>query len=170
MQIKKVISNDAICQQRFLSSNIKWILNKKNKRDIKWHFRLHSVFYEAWGFFELFRSSSEELSSSLPLEYYASKFWWESWLSSWNSTFWIWAGLSAWGFVQSLLKWPGSPHLQHPSGHVGTAAQQSLQWRGSCWIESNNLAAQGPVASRVKAFWLIHWWFFSHQAMSDTTL
>ena len=160
MQARRVINNSAICQQRLLSSNIKQILNKRNKRDIKWHFRLHSIFYEAWGFFELFRSSSEGPSSSLLLEYHASKSWQESWLLSWDSTSFIWAGLLAWGFVQSLLKWPGSPHLQHPSGCVGTAA---------CWMGSDDLATRGLAAGGVKAFWLIRWWCLSHQVMLDAT-
>ena len=35
MQIKRVTGNSAICQQRFSNLNIKWILNKRNKKDIK---------------------------------------------------------------------------------------------------------------------------------------
>ena len=35
MQTRKIINNGAICQQRFLSSNIKWIMNKRNKKNIK---------------------------------------------------------------------------------------------------------------------------------------
>ena len=168
MQTKRAISNDIICQQRLLNSNIKWILNKRNKRDIKWCFELHSVFYEAWGFFELSRSSSEE-SLSLSLKYCASKSWQKSWLSSWNSTSLIWANLLIWGFVQSLLKWPGSPHLQHPLRHVGTAAWQSSQWGGSCWMGSNDLKAQELTADRVKAFWLICWQCLLQWVMFDAT-
>ena len=160
MQAGRITSNSAICQQRLSGPNIKQILNKRNKRDIKWHFGLHSVFYEAWGFFEMSRSSSEGPSSSLLLEYCASKSWWESWSSSRESTSLIWAGLLAWGFVQSLLKWPGSPHLQHPSEHVGTAA---------CQMGSNDLVMRGLAAGRVKAFWLIRWQCLSHQVMSDAT-
>ena len=160
MQARRATSNDAICQQRLLGSNIKQILNKKNKRDIKWHFRLHSIFYGAWGFFELFRSSSEGPSSSLLLEYHVSKSWQESWLSSQDSISLIWAGLSAWGFVQSLSKWPGSPHLQHPLGHVGTVA---------CWMGSDDLATRGLTAGGVKAFWLICWQCLSCWVMLDAT-
>ena len=47
MQAERIASNSTICQQRLLGSNIKWILNKRNKRDIKWHFRPHSIFYGA---------------------------------------------------------------------------------------------------------------------------
>ena len=44
MQIKRVINNHAICQQRLSDPNIKQILNKRNKRNIKWCFRLHNIF------------------------------------------------------------------------------------------------------------------------------
>ena len=169
MQTKRITSNDTICQQRLSGLNIKWILNKKNKRDIKWHFRFHSIFYEAWRFFEIFRSFSERSSSLLLLEYHVLKSWQESWLSSQNSTFLIWADLLAWGFVQSLPKWPDSPHLQHPSGCVGTAAWWSSWWGGSCWMGSDDLVARGLVTSGVKAFWLICWQCLSQWVMSDAT-
>ena len=170
MQIKRVTDNDVICQQRLLSSNIEWILNKRNKKNIKWCFKLYSVFYKAWGFFELFRSSFEELSSSLLLEYCVSKSWWESWLLSQDSIFWIWAGLLACDFVQSLPKWPGSPHLQHLSEHVETAAWWSSQWGESCWMGSDNLVTQRLIAGEVEAFWMIYWQCLSYQKISDTTL
>ena len=111
MQIRRVTGNNVICQQRLLSSNIKWILNKRNKKDIKWCFKLHNVFYKVWRFFEMFKSFSEESSSSLLLKYHALKSWQKSWLSNWNSIFLIWADLLIWGFVQSLSKWPDSPHF-----------------------------------------------------------
>ena len=169
MQVRRVTDNDIICQQRFLNSNIKWILNKKNKRDIKWYFRLYNVFYEAWRFFEMSESFFEGLSSSLLLKYQVSKSWQESWLLSQDSTSLIWADLSAWGFMQFLLKWPDSPHLQHSLRHVETVAQQSSQWGGSCWMGSDDLVAQRLVTGEVKAFWLIHWWCLSHWVMSDAT-
>ena len=157
MQTERVADNSVICQQRFLNSNIKWILYKKNKRDIKWHFRLHSVFYEVWGFFKMFKSFSEKSLSSLLLKYCVLKSWQKSWLSNQNSIFLIWAGLLTWGFVQSLLKWPGSLHLQHPLGHVGMAVQWSLWWGGSCWMGSDDLVMWKLAADGVKVFWLIHW-------------
>ena len=169
MQIKRVIDNNIICQQRFLNSNIKQILNKRNKRDIKWHFELHNVFYEAWGFFEMFRSFSEGSSSSLLLKYQTLKSWQKSWSLNQNLISLIWAGLLVWSFVQSLPKWPGSPHLQHSSGHVETVAQQSSRWGGSYWMGSNDLATWGLIAGRVKAFWVICWQCLSHQEMSDAT-
>ena len=46
MQTKRVTDDSAICQQRLSSPNIKQILNKRNKKNIKWHFRLHNVFYK----------------------------------------------------------------------------------------------------------------------------
>ena len=169
MQARRVAGNNVIYQQRLLSLNIKWILNKKNKRDIKWYFEFHSIFYEAWGFFEMFRLSFERPLSLLLLEYCVLKSWQESWLLSWDSIFLIWAGLLVWSFVQSLLKWPGSLHLQHPSGCVGMAVWWSLWWGGSCQMGSDDLVVQGLAAGEVKVFWLIHWWCFSHQVMSDAT-
>ena len=170
MQTRRVISDSIICQQRFLSLNIKWILNKKNKRDIKWCFELHSVFYEVWEFFELFRLSFERLLLSLLLKYHILKFWQESWLLNQNLIFLIWADLSAWGFVQSLLKWPSSSHFQHSSECVETAAWGSLWWGVSCWMGSDDLAVWGLVTGGVKALWLICWWCFSCWVILNTTL
>ena len=119
MQIKKITSNSVICQQRFSNLNIKWIFKKK--RDIKWHFKFHNVFYKTWKFFKLFKSFSKKLLLLLLLKYCVLKSWQKSWLLNQDLIFLIWVGLSAWGFVQSLLKWPGSPHLQHSSRHVETA-------------------------------------------------
>ena len=140
MQVKRVISNSAICQQRFSDLNIKWILNKRNKKDIKWCFRLYNIFYKVWEFFEIFRLFFKESSSSLLLEYYILKFEWKNWLLNQNSIFWIWVDLLIWDFVQSLQKWSDSPHFQHSSEYVGTVTQQSLWWEGSCQIGFNDLA------------------------------
>ena len=161
MQAERAINNSVIHQQRLSDSNIKQILNKRNKKDIKWCFELHNIFYKTWRFFELFKSFSEESSSSLLLKYYVSKLWQKSWLSSQNSISLIWTDLLAWGFVQSLLKWPGSSHLQHSSGCVGTAA---------CWMGSDDLTTQELAAGGIEAFWLICWWCLSQQVMFNTTL
>ena len=169
MQVKKITSNSTICQQRLLNSNIKQILNKRNKKDIKWYFKLYNVFYEVWEFFKLFKSFFKGPSSSLLLKYHVLKSWQKSWLLNQNLTSLIWADLSVWGFVQSLLKWPDSSHFQHSSECVETAAWWSSQWGGSCWMGSDDLTAQKSAAGKVKVFWLIHWWCLSCWVILNAT-
>ena len=57
--------------------------------------------------------------------------------------------------MQSLLKWPDSPHLQHSLGCIEAAAWQSLWWEGLCQMGSDDLVVWGLIAGEVEAFQVI---------------